>query len=293
MAWLINAAQLDKFRKSQKSLVILDASWHAPTTQRNAKQEFAEKHIIGAQFLDIDLFNDTNGAHPKMLLRDAALLSERLGHLGLRNDFKIIFYDNSQLHTACRALWMFKMMGHNPQQLYIFDGNLDTWEKSGGKVESGEVTISPKSYTVNWQARYLRTLAEMKDNLLNPKEQVVDMRHAVRYAGGPEDRSGLRPGHIPGSYSFPYSSFFDANGQWRSPDKIRACLNGIGLDLHSPIITTCGSGTTAAIMNFALDILNLEQNAMYNGSWTEWGSEKCFAEEQSLDERPVATCTDN
>src|SRR5687767_4248989 len=114
MPWLITPAQLDKFRKSQKSVAILDASWHLPNTQRDAKNEFVEKHIIDAQFLDLNLFHDTQTNVPNMLIRDEKLISERLGALGIRDDFKIIFYDNSDLHTACRALWMLRVFGHNP-----------------------------------------------------------------------------------------------------------------------------------------------------------------------------------
>src|SRR6185312_3004041 len=116
MAWLINAAQLDKFRKSQKSLIILDASWHLPDSGRNAKQEFIEKHIADAQFFDLTLFNDPTNPIPNMLIHDENLINEKLGNLGIRDDFKIIFYDNSDLHSACRALWMFRIFGHNPHQ---------------------------------------------------------------------------------------------------------------------------------------------------------------------------------
>lgn len=294
MPWLINAAQLDKFRKTQKALLILDASWHMPNEGRDAKQEFLTKRILGAQFLDIDLFNDTHAdaAHPKMVLHDEKILSERLSSLGIRNDYKIILYDNSKLHTSCRALWLLKLLGHNPQLLYILDGGMDAWEKYKGKTETGAPHITAKPYQVVFQNQYLRTLKQMKANLQNPSEQVVDMRHAVRYAGKPEDRPGLRAGHIPGSFSFPFTSFFDSNGYWRPLEKIRACLGGIGLDLSYPMITTCGSATTAPIMNFALDLLNQEKNAVYNGSWTEWGSEKLYPHEQSLAERPVETCLD-
>jgi thiosulfate/3-mercaptopyruvate sulfurtransferase len=295
MSWLINAAQLDKFRKNQKALIILDATWHMPSEKRDAKQEFLQKHIIDAQFLDLDIFNDTDSQapHNKMLICDEKILSEKVSNLGIRNDYKIIFYDNSKLHTSCRALWLFKMMGHNPQQLYILDGGLDAWDKYQGKVESGGTHVAKKSYQVKLQLQYLRTLSQIKANLHNPSEQIIDVRHAVRFAGGPEDRPGLRCGHIPGSFSFPFTSLFDAEGYWKPLEKIRSLLNSIGLDLNSPIITSCGSGTTAAVMSFALDLLSHEQHAVYNGSWTEWGREKLFPHELSLDERPVENCIDN
>jgi thiosulfate/3-mercaptopyruvate sulfurtransferase len=295
MPWLINAQQLDKFRKSQKSLIILDASWHMPTAERDAKKEFVESHILGAQFFDITAFNDTSptAVHGSMLIQDEAEISEKLSAMGIRNDYKIILYDNSKLHTSCRALWMLKVFGHNPQLLYILDGGLEAWNTYGGKVETGEVNPTAKTYNVNLQKEYIRTLADLKANNQNPSEQVVDVRHAVRYAGGPELKPGLRLGHMPGSFSFPYTTFFDKNDCWRPLDKIRNQYTGIGADLNCPTVTSCGSGMTAPVLNFALDLLGNTNNAVYNGSWNEWGTEKLYPGETSLAERPVITSLDD
>lgn len=292
MPWLINAAQLDKFRKSQKSLIILDASWHTPNEKRDARQAFADKHIVGASFFDIDIFSDpsTDAPHSHMVLRDEKILAEKIGSLGIRNDYKIIFYDNSKSHTSCRALWMLKLFGHNPQQLYILDGGLDAWEKYGGKTESGASNPSAKQYTVNFQEQYLRTLSQMKANLHTKKELVIDTRHAVRFAGGPEPRPCLRSGHIPNSVSFPSSTLFESNGHWKPLDKIRKQMEGVSIELNVPIVTTCGTGNSAPIINFVLDLLELPNNAVYNGSWTEWGKETPYPNELSVDERPVETC---
>lgn len=294
MPWLINAAQLDKFRKNQKALIILDASWHHAAEERDAKREFIDKHIVGAQFFDIDIFSDPgpDAPHPHMLIQDTQKISEKLGALGIRDDYKIILYDNSKLHTACRALWMLKVFGHNSQQLYILDGGLAAWENYGGKCETGLPTTVPKQYHVTFKPELIRTLAQMKINLQNPTEQVVDTRHPVRFAGGPEPRSGLRLGHMPDSFSFPFMTLFDKSDCWRPLDKLRHQFNSIGADLTSPVITTCGSGMTAPILNFALDLLGNTQNAMYNGSWSEWGAEKLYPGEQSVNERPVRSSLD-
>src|SRR5690348_7729043 len=113
MSWLINAAQLDKFRKNQKSVIILDASWFLPAMERDARQEFHNKHIIDAHFFDLNEFHDSENPIPNMLIHDEKIISEKLGALGIRDDYKIIFYDNSHLHTSCRALWMMRIFGHN------------------------------------------------------------------------------------------------------------------------------------------------------------------------------------
>jgi thiosulfate/3-mercaptopyruvate sulfurtransferase len=291
MPWLINAAQLDKFRKSQKSLVIFDASWHMPDTQRDGLQEFGTKHIMGAEYFNVDLFSDPNPELPNrnFVLRDENRINENLGALGIRNDYKIILYDNSNLHTACRALWLLKVFGHNPQLLYILDGGLEAWEKYGGKVEAGINTIAPKTYQASLQTKYIRDLADIKINLREENEQVIDVRHAVRFCGGPEVRPDLRCGHIPDSTCFPYTSLFDAAGLWRPMEKIRQQLLGINVNLHAPVITTCGSAMTAPILNFALDIIGQTENSVYNGSWLEWGANKLYPGEISLEERPVET----
>lgn len=292
MPWLINAAQLDKFRKSQKNVIILDASWHLPTEGRNAKEEFLKSHIIGARFLDLDAFNDKETTLPNMLIRDEALIKEKIGALGITDEHKIIFYDNSNLHTSCRALWMFKVFGHNPHQLYILDGGYEAWERYGGKIETGESRNAPKTYNINFEAHFIRSLVQMKTNLHHSMEQVVDMRHPVRYAGGPEHRLGLRKGHIPDSFSFPYTTMFEADGRFKPIEKIRKQLTGIGVDLHYPIVTTCGSGMTASVLNFALDLMNHSQHSLYDGSWSEWGANQLYLGEESLEERPVATSID-
>lgn len=290
MPWLINAAQLDKFRKSQKNVVVLDASWHLPDANCNAKEEFLMQHIQGARFLDINEFSNTKTSIPNMLISDEKIISEKLGLLGISNDCKIIFYDNSVLHSSCRALWMFKVFGHDPNQLYILDGGFKAWEEYGGKMEQGECRVSKKDYEVRLRSELIKTLAQMKKNLQHPKEQVIDMRHAVRFCGGKEHREGLRCGHIPGTFSFPYMTMFDLQGRFKSLEKIRKQLQAIGVEMNHPIATMCGSGMTAAILNFVLDLLNHPSHALYDGSWCEWGSSELFSGETSLSERPVDTC---
>lgn len=293
MPWLINASQLDKFRKNQKNVIILDATCHTPGKDNSqARQEFIDKHIIGARFFDISEFCDKDSPFPNMLTRDENQIADKLGALGITPENKIIIYDNTSMHTSCRALWMFKVFGHASHMLYILDGGISAWEKYGGKTETGEVRVTPKKYNVNYQAHYIRTLIQMKANLHHPKEQVVDVRNPVRYAGGPEKRAGLRAGHIPGSFNFPFTVMFENDGRFKPLDKIRKQLTGIGVDLSVPVVASCGSGTTAPILNFILDLFGQEDNAMYNGSWTEWGAEHLYQGEEALTERPVETSLD-
>lgn len=290
MSWLINAAQVDKFRKSQKSLIILDASWYLPHSNRNAKQEFLDKHIIDAQFFDINAFSDPHAEVPHLMIRDEKLISEKLGALGIRNDYKIIFYDNSELKSSARAVWMMKVFGHNPQLLYILDGGLAQWEKYGGKLASGPAKVSPKRYLAKFQPQFIRSLAQMKENLIKGAEQVIDVRNPARFAGGKESRPLMRSGHIPGSFSFYYSLFFDTDGKFKPLDKVRTQMTAVGIDLKAPIVAMCGSSITAPIVDFTMDLLGHKNHWVYEGSWTEWGAEKLYSGEKSLTERPLETC---
>lgn len=294
MPSLIKPAQLEKFRKNPKQVIIFDASWHLPETNRDAKQEYVNQHVAGAQFLDLTSFHDERAGLPNMLIRDETLIAEKMSALGITNEHKIVLYDNSDLHTSCRALWMFQVFGHSPHQLFLLDGGFPAWLQFGGKVATGLPAVVPfQSYQVTFQAKLIRTMMQMKMNLHHPVEQVVDLRHPVRFAGGSEHRPGLRMGHIPRSYSFPYFTMFEANGRFKSLEKIREQLIGVGLDLETPIVTTCGSGITSAILNFVLDLLGNEYHSLYDGSWAEWGVSHLYPGEESLAERPVETCLEN
>ena len=167
------------------------------------------------------------------------------------------------------------------------------WQKYGGKVESGQPKqVAAKPYTVTYQAQMIRSLVQMKTNMHHAQEQVVDMRHPVRFAGGPEARPNMRAGHIPGSFSFPYMTMFETDGRFKPMEKIRRQLEGVGVDLGSPIVTTCGSAITAPILNFMLELMGHENNAVYDGSWSEWGADQLYVGEMSLLERPVLRSVD-
>ncbi|MDA8561830.1 rhodanese-like domain-containing protein [Gammaproteobacteria bacterium] len=291
MPWLINATQVEKFRKNQKNLIILDASLHHD--DRDAKTEFLDKHITGAQFFNITEFCDTNTNLPNMIELDENKINEKLGKLGIKNDYKIIFYDNSELHTSARALWMFKVFGHNPQLLYILNGGFKSWQKDGKKTESGESNHTPKIYTSSIQKQYLNTLSDIKNIVKNSTNQIIDVRHPVRYSGGPEPRDNLRQGHIPGSFCLPFYTLFSKEGNFISAEHLRKKFKDLGVDINAPITTTCGSGLTAPILDFLIDLMPDTKHFVYDGSWSEWGYINLFPDEKSIDERPIEDCISN
>lgn len=287
---LISATELNHWRLSDSPPLILDASWHLPATQRHAKNEFLKAHIPNAYFLDLDILNDPHSALPNTLSQNPTQVSAVFKTLGIDTDRSIVFYDRSDLHTACRAYWLFRLWGFPIGSLFVLDGGFDHYDKQGFVTASGVSPIHDQALSISFQPRLYKSLAQMKSQLVDRTAQVIDLRHAVRFAGGPESRAGLRRGHIPGSFCFPFSAFFNKEHLFLPLEKIIRRISDIGVDVSSPIISTCGSGMTATILNFVLDCLPHSNHALYDGSWSEWGVDHCFPDEASLAERPIETC---
>ena len=247
----------------------VDASWYLPTAGRDAAAEFAAGHIPGAVFFDLDASSDDATPLPHML-PSAARFAERMGSLGLSDDDSIVVYDGSGVNlSAPRAWWTFRVFGH--RRVALLDGGLVKWRHEGRPLET-EVRRRPRGrFTARLDGRAVRRLSDMAANLETAREQVVDARSAARFeATEPEFRPGLRGGHIPGSRNLPFGELVAADGTVLPPDGLRRRFQAAGVDLDRPIVTTCGSGTTACSLVYALHLLGRDA-AVYDGSWTEWG----------------------
>jgi len=253
----------------ESDLVVLDASWFLPEHGRDPRAEFAERHIPGARFLDLAALTDPDDALPMMLPSDHRF-NETMRALGVSNDSRVVIYDDSPLHTSARAWWMLRLMG--VPRAAILDGGLGKWRVEGRMLDSGPAAISPGIFMAHSDRGGVRDLAGMRAARDSDAEQIVDARSPTRFAGEePEPRAGVEPGHIPGSINLPYARFFDVDGRWRSHEALRALFDEAGIDIDSPIVATCGSGVTAAVIVFALHLLGREA-ALYDGSWADWGS---------------------
>ena len=251
-----------------QDLRILDASLFLPDMHRDARDEYEERHIPGALFMDLSTLADPASDLP-MMLPDASVFGERMGALGVGNDDRIVLYDDSPLHSAARGWWMLRVFG--ARSVAILDGGLGKWRDEGRPLASGAGTLPPADFDAYKRADRVRDLAAMTANLDARTEQVVDARSPARFAGTePESRPGVEAGHIPGSLNLPYSALFEADGTWKDRDALKRAFSQAGVDLDRPIVTTCGSGVTAAVLSFALDLLG-KPAALYDGSWTEWG----------------------
>ncbi len=250
-------------------LRILDATWFLPGEKRDAAAEFAAAHIHGAAFFDINAIADRASSLPTML-PTAAQFAEQVGALGVGTGDRIILYDNAPHHTAARAWWMFRSFGIAAAML---DGGFAKWRAEGRATESGPAVPTPRILSARFDPAGVRTIDQVRANLQSRAAQLVDARSATRFAGSePEPRPGVVPGHIPDSANIPYSEFFNPDGTWKHVAMLRALFEAEGVEVKRPVITTCGSGITAAVPAFALHLLG-HPAALYDGSWSEWGAD--------------------
>ena len=266
---LVTAEWLEAHLNSP-DIAIVDASWHLPAMQRDARAEFLEGHIPGAQFFDIDELSDTASPLPHML-PSPEKFSSRMRKLGIGDGKKVIAYDAAGLFSAARAWWMFKVFGH--EDVAVLDGGLPKWNAEGRPLEDGPA-LKPQErhFTARLRAMMVRDRHEVAVALKSGAAQVADARSAPRFRGEEvEPRPGVRAGHMPGAHNVHYASLLKPDGTLKSLDEITAVFAAAGIDLAKPVITSCGSGITAAILSLGLTLIGARDHALYDGSWTEWG----------------------
>ncbi len=253
----------------RRDVRVVDGSWHMPHLTRDARAEFAQAHIPGAVFFDIDAIADRSTTLPHMLPR-AAEFAQAVGRLGIGSRDRVIVYDTRGVASAARVWWTFRAFGHD--KVAVLDGGLPRWRAEGRAVESGTPAPKPRRFTARLRPSLVRDLAGMSQNVKTRKAQVLDARSRGRFAGTePEPRAGLRAGHIPGSLNLPYDELYQKDGTLLPADAIRAKLEGAGIDLGKPVVTSCGSGVTASVLALGLHVAGRPDVAVYDGSWTEWG----------------------
>jgi thiosulfate/3-mercaptopyruvate sulfurtransferase len=253
-----------------KGVIILDGSHHLPTTGRNSASEYAERHISGARFFDIDGISDQNSDLPHML-PSADEFASKVGALGIGDDSHVVIYDTIGTTGAARVWWTFRAMGH--AKVSVMDGGLPKWMEEGRQVVSELPNITAKQKSAKLNSSLVRSLKQMLDNIDSGQEVVVDARSAGRFnATEPEPRAGMRGGHIPGSRNVPFPDVLNKDRTFKSGREVLAAFELAGVDLTQPMVTTCGSGVTASTLALALFNAGKEDVAVYDGSWSEWGS---------------------
>lgn len=251
--------------RNTPAVVILDASKHLPDAGRNALGDFEDAHIPGARFLDMPNLHDAS-APVTNTMPSPAQISERMSVLGINSSDTIILYDDSAIKSASRAWFILKESGfHN---VAILDGGLAKWRAENRPLESGSVNQAPTAALSLREPGKVRSKEDMLANITSKAAQVVDARDAGRF-GGIEAEGG----HIPSSRNLWFGALFAADGTYKPAGEIKALFAGAGIDTSKPVITTCNSGMTAAVLLFALHLIGRGDTALYDGSWSEWGAD--------------------
>jgi thiosulfate/3-mercaptopyruvate sulfurtransferase len=255
-------------RLDAPDIVIVDGSWHLPNAGRNPEAEYLAGHIPGAVRFDLDAMSDKTSTLPHML-PNAQDFARDVGALGIGDGMTIVVYDAAGLFSAARVRWTFKVFG--ARDVVILDGGLPAWQAEGRAVETGTLQRSPRRFTARLDHSAVANLDDVRSALEAKTAQVVDARPTNRFSGAaPEPRPGLRAGHMPGSLNLPFAELV-VNGRLRDPATLNDVINRAGIDRSQPIITSCGSGVSAAIVSLALEETGTQARAIYDGSWAEWG----------------------
>ena len=258
-------------RLGDPGIRIVDATWYLPGVDRSGREEYAARHIPGAVYWDLDEIADPADPLPHML-PDAPTFAGHMARLGIGDGMKVVVYDSVGSMTAPRVWWMLRSFGHDA--VSVLDGGLTKWLAEGRPTDSEAPTLGAGHFSASVHAGMVRDVAAVQANLQSGAEQVLDARSAGRFTGAdPEPRPNCRSGHIPGSLNLPYSELIDGEAKTFLPaDALADRFAGTGIEPRRPIVTTCGSGVTACVLALGLHLLGRDDVAVYDGSWSEWGT---------------------
>ncbi|MEM6609191.1 MAG: 3-mercaptopyruvate sulfurtransferase [Pseudomonadota bacterium] len=250
-------------------LRVLDGSFYLPDAGRNARAEFEASHIPGARFFDIDEISDHRSSLPHMAPPTEKFMS-RMRKMGVGDGHQVVVYDGAGIYSAARVWWLFKLMGKS--DIAVLDGGFPKWQAEGRAVEDMPPIVRDRHLTASRQNHLIKDVTQVAAASKLGDWQIVDARSPSRFRGDePEPREGLRSGHIPGSKNVHYATLLNPDGTMKEGRPLAEAFTSAGVDLNRRIITTCGSGVTAAVLMLGLERLGHRNAALYDGSWSEWG----------------------
>ncbi len=250
-------------------LRILDASWHLPGSGRDARIEYGRAHIPGARFFDLDDVSDSRSGLPHMAPPPEKFIS-RMRAMGVGDGHQVVVYDSVGLFSAARVWWLLRLMGK--PDVAVLDGGLPKWMAEGHATEDLPPMMRDRHITVTRLNHLVKDVTQVAAASKLGDHEILDARSPSRFSGEePDPRQGLRSGHIPGSRNVHYATLLNSDGTMKEPDELRGVFESAGADLGRPVITTCGSGVTAAIVSLALEVIGHGNHSLYDGSWSEWG----------------------
>lgn len=270
---IVSAEWLHKHLEAP-DIKILDGSWYLPTLNRQPKLEYNSEHIPGALFFDVDEVCDLESDLPHMLPSPEKFAS-RVMSLGIGDGHRVVVYDGHGLFSAARVWWMFKVFGF--EDIVILDGGMPLWKKAGFEVSSKVKSVQKYHFTARKNSLMIADSRDVESASSDEITQILDARTPERFFGKVEEpRPGLRRGHIPNSVNIPFQDLLKTDGTLKSDLELKFIFDNAGINLSKPIVTSCGSGVTAAILNLALESLGAKRVSLYDGSWCEWGRDAKF-----------------
>jgi len=251
---------------------IIDSSWHMPQTNRNGFKEYRKKHIPDSIFFDLDKNSDQNTDLPHMLC-DKDSWENIVSNMGIKNEDKIVIYDNSDVISSCRCWYNFIYFGHNPDLVHVLNGGLKKWINENKTTTNDLTKITKSNYKANEKKKLVKKKLEIDKNIFKKEFDIVDARSKERFEGkAPEPRKGLRSGSIENSFCLPFSELINIDRTFIAKDKILEKFMSTKCDLNKNLTFSCGSGVTASVLALAYSLIdNKYMPTIYDGSWSEYG----------------------
>jgi len=255
------------------NIKLIDCSWHLPNASRNPYQEYLNQHLPNALFFDLDKNSDQNTELPHML-PSRKKWDEIVSGLGIKNEDRIIVYDNSDLISSCRLWYTFIYFGHDPKLVSVMNGGLEKWQSEKRQITK-KVIVFPKSHYISKEKKDLvKSMKQIEQNIINQEFKILDARSKERFEGKEkEPRKGLRSGSIPNSLCLPFKQLIEKDKTFKSKEELLKIFKSVlKHDFSSKVVFSCGSGVTASVLALAYSLIDNKYNpVIYDGSWSEYG----------------------